>query len=199
MNSLIKKLCDGYVIPAIRTAEDFQFALAHANSPSLILLFGDILSLPGMLKQAQEAKKRVIVHLDLLSGIGKDKAGVKYLAQMGVNAIITTKTHLAKVAHQEGVIVIQRLFLMDSEALRTGVNLLEAFKPDAIEVLPGSVPAVAVDKIIKATGLPVLGGGLISTVEDVNSAINNGICAVSSSERDLWNQCSLKGSARKNG
>lgn len=183
---IVKMLCDGPVIPAIRTPDDFKFALTNVTSPSLILLFGDILTLPGLLEQAKKAKKRIVVHLDLVDGIGKDKAGVKYLARMGVTAMITTKSHLGKIANEEGMLVIQRLFLMDSEALRTGIHLLSTFKPDAVEVLPGSVPAAAIQELVRVTGLPIFGGGLISTAEDVERAIENGICAVSTSKRSLW-------------
>jgi len=197
VNSLVKSLCDGRVIPAARTIEDFKFALDNANASGIILLFGDIFTLPDILKQVQQAKKQIIIHLDLISGIAKDKAGIKYLACMGVKAVITTKSHLGKIAHQEGMTVIQRLFLMDSEALRTGINMMTNFKPDAIEVLPGLVPAGAVDKLSRATGLPILSGGLICNAEDVTRALESGICAVSTSERTLWNQFTSKGCLAK--
>ncbi|MBP2642757.1 MAG: glycerol-3-phosphate responsive antiterminator, GlpP [Firmicutes bacterium] len=186
VNSLVKRLCEGLVIPATRTMEDFQFALEKAHSSNIIVLFGDIFTLPEILKQAEAAKKLAIVHLDLINGIAKDKAGIKYLALMGVKAVITTKPHLGKIAHQEGMTVIQRLFLMDNEALRTGIHMMSTFKPDAIEVLPGLVPKNAIDKLSQATGLPILSGGLLCTEEDVNRALDSGICSVSTSDRDLW-------------
>ncbi len=186
LRDVVRLLCDGPVIPAVRNKADFEFALAHVTSPSIILLFGDIFALPGLVEKARVAKKLVIVHLDLIEGLGKDKVGVRFLARTGVKAIITTKPHLGKFAREEKMIVIQRLFLMDSEALRTGINLLSSFRPDAIEVLPGTVPVAAVVELTRVTGLPVLAGGLISTAEDVSRAIGNGICAISTSKRELW-------------
>lgn len=185
-NNLLKLLCSGSVIPAARTPEDFKFALENTSGPSVIVLFGDILILPGMLAKAQSHKKRLFVHLDLIEGIGKDEAGIRFLARMGVNGLITTKAYLCKAAREEGMIAIQRLFLMDSEALRTGINLARKYKPDAVEVLPASVPDSAIKHLKAETGLPVLGGGLIHTKEDVESAIRNGICAVSVSSTELW-------------
>jgi glycerol uptake operon antiterminator len=85
------------------------------------------------------------------------------------------------------MLVIQRLFLMDSEAVRSGLHLLSAFKPDAIEVLPATIPASVVCEIARVTELPIFGGGLVFTVEDVIQALKNGICAVSTSKRELWN------------
>lgn len=183
---ILKMLTNGPIIPAARSIEVFKAALTHTIVPSVVLLFGDINSLPVLVALAKEHNKRIILHLDLFDGIGKDKAGIKFLARMGINTIITTKSHLCKVAREEGMIVIQRLFLMDSDSLRTGLNLLRNFKPDAIEILPGSVPASVVEELIRETGLPILAGGLIRTPEDVSNAIERGISAVSTSRQNLW-------------
>jgi glycerol uptake operon antiterminator len=183
---VLKYLASGPVIPAARSMEDFKVALTHTVSPSVVLLFGDINTLPTLISQANEHKKRIVLHLDLFDGIGKDKAGIKFLARLGIHAIVTTKSHLCRFARDEGMIVVQRLFLMDSDSLRTGLNLVRNFKPDAIEILPGSVPASAVQELVHETGLPILAGGLIRTKEDVKIAIERGISAVSTSRRDLW-------------
>ena len=183
----IEKLLDGtVVIPAVRTPADFEYALLHARSTTLILLFGDINSLPAQLAQAQKYHKRLFIHLDLLEGIGRDKAGIRFLARLGVTGIITTKNQLVKTARDEGMIVIQRLFVMDSEALRHGVQLLKSGKPDAVEVLPASVPEETIKLIISETKLPVLAGGLLSTEAQVKLSLANGTVAVSTSKKELW-------------
>jgi glycerol uptake operon antiterminator len=184
--SFIQLLCNGNVIPAPRNYEDFKYALNHSASPSVSLLFGDINILPELLEQARAHKKRVLVHLDLLGGVGKDKAGIVFLARMGVAAVITTKPQLGKIARESGMLVIHRLFLMDSEAIKTGVNLLKGYKPDALELLPASVPASVVSELAEMTGLPILGGGLMHTRQDVELAIKSGLNAVSASKRELW-------------
>lgn len=183
---LLGLLCDGPVIPAVRSYEDYRYVLSHVYGPSVILLFGDINVLPGLLAEAQRHDKRLLVHLDLLEGVGKDRAGIKMLARLGINSLITTKSHLAKCAREEGMLVVQRLFLMDSEALKHGLHLLKSFTPDIIEVLPATVPASVVDRLAQATGVPVLGGGLVFTEEEVRQALASGIGAVSSSQRSLW-------------
>jgi glycerol uptake operon antiterminator len=183
---ILNLLCDGPVIPAVRTYEDYKHVLFHIPGPSVILLFGDINTLPGLLAEAQKHGKRLLVHLDLLEGIGKDRAGIKMLARLGVNSMITTKSHLAKNAREEGMLVIQRLFLMDSEALKHGIHLLKGFTPDVVEVLPATVPASVVRQLAKATGVPILGGGLVFTEEEVRQALASGIGAVSTSQKSLW-------------
>lgn len=183
---ILKILTNGPIIPAARSMEVYKAALTHTIVPSVVLLFGDINSLPTLISLAKENKKRIILHIDLFDGIGKDKAGIRFLARLGIGAIVTTKSHLCKIARDEGMIVIQRLFLMDSDSLRTGLSLVRHFKPDAIEILPGVVPASVVQELIHETGLPILAGGLIRTQEDVQHAIERGISAVTTSRQDLW-------------
>lgn len=187
VQSLLKLLCTtSRVIPAVRSIEDFNFAVEKTIAPKIIVLFSDIILLPTLLEHAHHYNKGLLIHIDLLHGIGKDEAGVKFLARMGVNGLITTKSHLCRIAHEEGMLVIQRIFLTDSEAMQTGVNLLHKFKPDAVEILPASVPASIVERFKKETGLLILGGGLMSTPEDIQSALHNGFAAVSVSRRELW-------------
>jgi len=191
MPMVLKTICtklfnETKIIPGVRTYDDFKYALTNTTAPSIVLLFGDINMLPGLLSEAQKHNKRLLIHLDLIGGVGKDKAGIKFLSRIGVTGAATTKPQLVKYAREEGMIVIQRMFLMDSEALKSGIHLIQGCKPDAIEVLPASVPASAVQAIIRETGLPILAGGLVHTMEDVASALNNGIHAVSTSKRELW-------------
>lgn len=180
-------LCTGKVIPACRTEADFTCALELPNSPGLIILFADINGLPELVRRADAAQKMLLVHLDLLDGIGRDRAGIVFLAKMGVKGLITTKPQLAKMARQEGLRVIQRMFLVDSESLRTGIHLLKGFRPDAIEALPASTPASVLAELKAVTDVPILVGGLVRSAADVEQALRNGACAVSSNQRDLWN------------
>jgi glycerol uptake operon antiterminator len=157
------------------------------NSPSLIILFSDINGLPELIRRADAANKLLLVHLDLLDGIGRDRAGILFLAKMGVKGLITTKPQLAKMARQERMRVIQRMFLVDSESLRTGIHLLKGFRPDAIEALPASTPASVLAELKAVTDVPILVGGLARSAADVEQALLNGACAVSTSRRELWN------------
>lgn len=184
---IMKKVVTGPIIPAVRTIQDFKHAMLHADAPGIMVLFGDINTISGLLEQAKQHKKHLILHLDLLEGIGRDRPGIDFLARMGVSAIITTKTQIGKMAREDGMIVIQRLFLMDSEAVKTGIQAAKALKPDAIEVMPGTVPKAVVQKLIAEIGRPVLAGGLMQTKEEVVSALQTGVYAVSTSTRELWN------------
>lgn len=182
---MARALCPGPVIPAVRSKADFGLAL-KSKAPGIILLFGDILALPALLEGAAAGGKKLIVHLDLLEGIGRDKAGIRFLARMGVEAVISTKPQLLKAAQEEEMTAIQRLFMMDSETLKNGVKILRNARPDAVEILPASVPSFVFQEVARETRLPVFAGGLVQSADDVRRALESGAFAVSTSKTSLW-------------
>ncbi len=52
-----------------------------------------------------------------------------------------TRHHLVRNAKEEGLFVIQRLFITDTMSVETGKHLLKQSKADAVEVMPGIAPA----------------------------------------------------------
>jgi glycerol uptake operon antiterminator len=185
-SKIIDVLSKGSAIPVVRSYEDFNFAIANATAPSVMVLFGEVSSLPQLLSQAKLHSKRLILHVDYMDGISKDKAGIKFLARIGVTAMVTTRSHLVKLGREEGMIVIQRLFLVDSESLRVGIQLLRNCKPDIVEIMPAHTPAKIIQELTREVGLPTLAGGFVYNKEAITSALENGVHAVSTSCRDLW-------------
>jgi glycerol uptake operon antiterminator len=186
MGALEKITAGKKIGAAIRRPEDLEEALRHPNVGGIFLLGGDVLMLPEAVKRARAAGKVLVVHVDLLAGAGKDRAGIGLLKRMGVSCLVTTKSGLVKAALDEGITVVQRLFVVDSEALKTGLRVAGSVRPDAVEILPATVPRYVVEEIKEALGLPVLAGGLLRTEDDVREALRKGIDAVSTSRRNLW-------------
>ncbi|MBM7855990.1 glycerol uptake operon antiterminator [Desulfohalotomaculum tongense] len=172
---------------AIRRVTDLEEALQHPSISTVFLLGGDINFLPAMVKRARAANKNFLVHVDLVEGVGKDRAGIHLLARFGISGIVTTKSSLVKYAKDEGLWTVQRLFIVDSEAIKTGIKVVESIRPSAIEILPATVPQYVIEDIKRRVALPVLGGGLLKTEADVAEAFAKGIDAISTSRRALWN------------
>lgn len=184
----LKKVMAGRKIgAAIRRVEDLEEAIRHPNISAIFLLGGDINYLPSMIKKVSTANKILLTHIDLVEGIGKDRAGLHLLKRMGLQGIVTTKSNLAKVAKEEGLLVVQRLFIVDSESIKTAIRVAGNIKPDAVEVLPATIPKYVILDMKKSLALPILGGGLLKTEEDVNEALDKGIDAITTSLRNLWN------------
>lgn len=100
------------VAAAIKSNEDMQVAI-DCDAVLLFILKGDAFQLAPFVEQAHKHGKGVVVHVDLVSGIGKDRAGIQYLRQIGVDAIITSRSQLVNAGKAEGLITIQRLLVVD--------------------------------------------------------------------------------------
>jgi glycerol uptake operon antiterminator len=79
-----------------------------------------------------------------------------------------------------------RIFLLDSQAFRKGKQLAYSVNPDFVEVLPGISMISVDDAILKEIPSPLIAGGLIKTMEQVNEILSRGVLAVSTSEKSLW-------------
>jgi len=174
------------IIPAVRLPE---YLLASSQCPGKIVyfLFGDPESSSDMMKVIADAGKVPIINIDLAAGLARDYAAVTYLAHRHVQGIISTHPEPLRAARELGLFAIKRTFLLDSAALDSALRSLEQFMPDALEVLP----AMAAPHIVKRLhemypSLPVIAGGLITTLREIDDLINRGISAVSVSDPRLW-------------
>lgn len=185
MRDLVGELRRNPIIPAVRDLGALPLAL-RAPSPAVFLLCGNLLSLREAVQQGRQVRKAVFVHLDLVEGISKDVHGLRYLSrEVRPAGIITTRAPLVAAAREEGLMTVQRIFLLDSAAVSTGVEMARAARPDVVEVLPGVLPRTT-RQIIDQTGLPVIAGGLLETIDLCLQALRAGAVAVSTSARSLW-------------
>lgn len=179
------------VAAAIKSGEDMQVAL-ESNAMLLFLLKGDAFQLAPFVSKAHRYGKGVVVHVDLVSGVGKDRAGIQYLRQIGVDAIITSRSQLVAAGKAEGLVTIQRLLLVDDTALETGVRTIARAAPDVVEILPGIIfPEVALTLKQLLPG-PFVAGGFIRTAADVARIQAAGAILSSSSTYALWHAPSEK-------
>jgi len=175
------------VAAALKSQEDMKVALL-SQVALLFLLKGDAFELRSFIEQAHEHGKGVVVHVDLVSGVGKDRAGIQYLRQIGVDAIITSRSQLVAAGRAEGLVTIQRLLLADDASLDTGVRTIARAAPDIVEVLPGIIfPEIAslLQQLLKG---PFIAGGFIRDENDVMRLRAAGAILSSSSTYTLWGQ-----------
>jgi len=173
------------VAAAIKSSEDMQVAL---NSDALLLfvLKGDAFQLDPLVNQAHQRGKGLVVHVDLVSGIGKDRAGIQYLHQIGVDAVITSRSQLVSAGRAEGLITIQRLLLLDDSALESGVRTIARATPDIVEILPGIIFPEVAPILQQLLPGPFIAGGFIRTAVDVARIQAAGGILSSSSTYQLW-------------
>nr|HET6903419.1 glycerol-3-phosphate responsive antiterminator [Ktedonobacteraceae bacterium] len=175
------------VAAAIKSNEDMDIALS-SDAFLLFILKGDAFQLAPFVAQAHKREKGIVVHVDLISGAGKDRAGIQYLRQIGVDAIITSKSHLVAAGRAEGLTTIQRLLLLDDSAFDTGVRTIARALPDIVEILPGIIFPEVAAKLQQSLPGPFIAGGFIRTAADVAHVKAAGGILTSSSNYALWNR-----------
>ena len=172
------------IICAVRTEEDFSFALCAA--PEVIFdLNPDLFTLQNRVEAAHARGKRLFIHMDLATGIGKDKSGILYVKQAGVDGIISTRVNMIKMARESGIFTVQRFFAVDSQSIDTTVDSVRSAKPDMAEIMPGTQSKI-VARLSEELALPIIAGGLIETEDEVSSALAAGAVSVSTGKRELW-------------
>jgi glycerol uptake operon antiterminator len=177
------------VIAAFRPTEHLRLHLLNQIGV-VFILGGTIFDIPDLVVQAKQSGKLLFVDIDLLKGIGKDAPGVKFLAkESGVDGIITTRSNLVKSIQKEGVVAVQRVFVLDSESLTGGLGVVEKSAPDAIEILPGLILPKVMQRIRSATSIPVIAGGLITKEREVQQILDSGALAISTTSSCLLSWC----------
>lgn len=179
-------LTDCGIIPAVRKPELLDCALA-AHGKIIYLLCGEPENIGDLMGRIVEADKLPIVNIDLLSGLTRDITALSFLAKRGAKGIISTHGEPLRHAQALGLFAIQRTFLLDSGAIENICHQLKNSSVDALEVLP----AVAVPKLVDrvksiSADMPLVGGGLISSLREAQDLLGQGLVAVSASDPHLW-------------
>jgi glycerol uptake operon antiterminator len=174
------------VIAGLRHSADVERAV-RLGVGVLFILGEDIFALRESVTKAHAAGRIILAHVDLIKGIGRDEAGVRFLArELHVDGILSTRGNLISPARKEGLIAIQRLFALDSESLESGLPTVVRAAPDAVEVLPGVILPLIGERLRAASLPPLIAGGLIRTSQQVADILKAGAVGVSTSEETLW-------------
>ncbi|HHW55390.1 MAG: glycerol-3-phosphate responsive antiterminator [bacterium] len=185
MKELRQYLGEKAIIPVVRREEDLPAAL-DTGASCLFLVAGDITTIKRDVRLIRERGKACFLYMDFIDGLGADRATVRYLArEVQPTGLVTIKNHLLKHARGEGLLAIQNLFLLDSQAIKTGLNSTRKYAPDGLEILPGIMPRV-IREIVDTVSIPVIAGGLLEKPEDIQAAFQAGAAAVAVGRKDLW-------------
>ena len=159
---------------------------AALTSPAQVLFYlsADLLTVADRIDTAHKAQKYLFIHIDLAEGIGKDRAGIRYLAQCGVDGIISTRAQLIRYAKEQGLLTVQRFFALDSKGMESIDEMLRNTNPHLMEIMPGVI-GKAIQRFSKGH-IPVIAGGLVQTKQEVTDALSCGAAAISTGCVELW-------------
>lgn len=171
--------------PVIAAVSDDKWDAA-LQSPAQIIFYlsANLLTVKQAVEKAHLHGKYVMIHIDLAEGIGKDKVGIQFLKQCGVDGIISTRANLIRLAKDQDLVAIQRFFLLDSKGMESIDEMLKSSNPHLMELMPGIIDK-AIARFCKGS-IPVIAGGLIETKQEVTQALGRGATAVSTGKNELW-------------
>jgi glycerol uptake operon antiterminator len=176
------------VIPALRALDRWTALPDPTDAAWVFLLGGSLRTIGEPVGRLQRRGWRVFVHVDMLRGLEPDLEGLRFLAEYaGPDGIITTHSGTVVNAKKCGLASVQRIFLLDSQSVATGVQQARAALPDAVETLPGVIPE-AIARVSREVPCPVIAGGLITRPEQVRAALAAGARSISTSTEALWAQ-----------
>lgn len=179
-------MVESQMIASVHNEKDLQAAI-KSNANIVFLLTGDLMTLENYVKQLRDAGKHVFIHLDFIDGLSNSKSALNYVAEYwNPTGIITTRSFIVKNAKEIGLMTIQRIFLLDGNAIKKGIEMVKSSRPDAVEIMPGIIPKI-IDKLCLELNYPIIAGGLISDVSEVHEALEAGALAVSSGNPEMWN------------
>ncbi|HLS09858.1 glycerol-3-phosphate responsive antiterminator [Lentibacillus sp.] len=182
----IVDMINSQVISSVKQADDIDKAI-DSNTNVTFLLTGDLSSSKVYIDRLKEAGKITFVHIDFIDGLSNTPSAIKYIAeQWQPQGIITTKSSLINYAKDKGLMTIQRIFLIDRNAVKRGIDIAHSCKPHAIEVLPGLMPNI-IDELTKLTHLPIIAGGLVNSKQQILAGLKAGALAISAGSPELWN------------
>lgn len=181
----LKNMKEERVIAAIKDPKSLDYFLTR-DIHTAFLLMGNISVIKRYVDLLKYHNRLVFLHLEKIPGISQDKEGLRFISKfIQPTGIVATKPSLIKIAKQEGLVAIQRLFLIDSEAVENGLKVSREIKPDALELMPGLLPGI-VKSIKEETEIPLITGGLIHYRSQIQDAIESGAMAASTGKQQLW-------------
>ncbi|MFZ5969659.1 MAG: glycerol-3-phosphate responsive antiterminator [Bacillota bacterium] len=184
-NKFYGKVQDNPIIAAVNHPEKLEQAI-QSPCEIVFLMTGSIFDLKNTVERVKSNGMDIYIHIDLMDGFSKDEVALRYIHDaIKPDGIITTKANLIKIAKKLDMFVIQRLFILDSLSLETGIKSIHVTKPDAIEILPGIMPKV-IQQIHEETRIPIIAGGLIKDKDDIIQSLKAGAIGISTSSPNVW-------------
>lgn len=163
--------------------------VAIASKARIIMVSsGDIFNIVEICNVLRKKNKLVLVHIDLVAGMSRDKVAVRYLKEKaGIHGIVSSNSQLIPCVQKEGLVTAQRLFAIDTPSITSGLTCLRNSKADFIEIMPGLAVPEVYEAIRNSFQQPVIAAGLIKKQKAVESVLKAGAVGVDTSNQKLWN------------
>jgi len=185
---ILKHLKINPVIPCISSLD--EIFIPEYDKIKVILLYDlNIFDLLTIVKKNTNYKKYIILNTDTIKGIASDEYGLTFLKKyLKINIIATSSPKIINCAKKIDLTVVQTIFVFDTKSLQKGINLIKTGKPNFTDIRPGILYLKTFSFLKKnLNNIPIICSGLIKKKSEVQSILENGATAVTTSNKDLWN------------
>jgi len=179
-------LKDTKVIPSASTIEQLKYIVEETTFPCVMVKLGDINNIEKIVAYVHQKKKAIMLHMDSVKGISNEKAGFHYLKRIGVDAINTMKPQYIRMIKEENMLAVLGTFLVDSASISNTFQNIYANKPDAVIVMPMTVPDEIYINLMENTKIPILGGGLGIRQDIVDHVLELGVASCVVTDRQVY-------------
>lgn len=174
------------VIPSAASMEQLKYIVENTTFPCVMVKLGDINTIGKIVAYIHQKKKTVMLHMDSVKGISNEKAGFQYLKRIGVDSVITMKSQYIRMIKEAGMIAILGTFLVDSASVSNTFQNVYTNKPDAMIVMPMTVPDDIYRNLQENINIPILAGGLGVNREIVDHVLSLGISSCAVTNRGIY-------------
>lgn len=181
-------LYENPVIMAIKDGKDLRECLKeeYIDNRVVFVLFGNIETIPTIVKKLKNKDKIVFVHENLVEGLSSSHYSPNFIKKYtDADGIITTRAQNIYEARRLGLSTVFRFFILDSLSYESIKETIKSTSADLFEVLPGIMPQI-IGEIASWSQVPLIAGGLIRDKADAMGAIGAGAIGVSSSNTKIW-------------
>ena len=186
MDNPLSYLTQGRVlVPSCASPDQLNYIAKETDWPCIMLKMGEVGNIRGIVNYIHKHGKKVMVHLDSLKGIAKDKEGARYLKQIGVDAIISMRAQFIRTLHDAGMVTILGAFLVDSASVNQTIQNVRNNKPDILCSMPVTVPDEIYRKLLDHIQVPIMAGGLGVDAGVIDHAISCGVQTIAVTDRKL--------------
>jgi glycerol uptake operon antiterminator len=160
---------------------------SHRAAKLIYLLTGDPDNVESMIRKIVAADKFRMVNLDLLNGFSRDKYAVNYLKRVGAQRHYFHAPRPAAPCAGDRAVRHSAHISAGLGRMDTISNQLKNTPVHALEILPALVAPKMLARVRAISAdLPVVGGGLIETMKEVEELLKQGLSAVSTSNPMMW-------------
>lgn len=160
-------------------------AFLQSDTPICILANLELRRVPKVVKAIREHGRHVIVNVDAIGGLAQDRAGVEFLHDVGVTAVVTTRGSLIPRIKSVGLMAMQKLFITDRSNLPRAVDSVRNAKPHAVQLMPSPMLPY-IDRDVRRLFEPFITGGFVVDSSSIRAALTHGAIGVSTQTTALW-------------